>query len=85
MLNITKAQEHFTAISTAHTEYANSSYEAGKEYFEKLAGAKSPANFFEITSEYAKSAQEHFVAEAKKLGELYKNFGKDAFAPYSAK
>lgn len=85
MFNIAKAQEHFTAISAAQIEYAKSSYAAGKEYLEKMAGAKSPASFVEITTEYAKSAQENFFAEANKIGELYKNFGKDAFTPSSAK
>lgn len=66
MFNVAKAQEHFTAISAAQIEYAKSSYAAGKEYLGKMAGAKSPASFVEITTEYAKSAQEHFFAEANK-------------------
>lgn len=85
MLNLTKAQEHFTAIAKAQADYAKSSFEAGKAYYEKLSGVKSPANFVEVTTDYAKSAHEHFVAEANKIGELYKAFGKDVFAANSTK
>jgi phasin protein len=35
-------------------------------------------------AEYAKSAQETFVAEATKIGELYKTFAKEAFTPFTS-
>lgn len=85
MIDISKTQEHFTAIVKAQTDYAKSSYEAGKSYLDKLAGVRSPANFVEVTTEYAKSAHEHFISEANKIGELYKALSKEAFAAYSTK
>ena len=65
-------------------EDGKSSFEANKAYFEKLAGVKSPDKFFELTTEYAKSAQETFVAEATKIGELYKTFAQEAFKPITS-
>ena len=81
MINAAKMQENFTAIVKAQTDYAKSSYEAGKAYIEKLASVKSPATFVEVTTEYAKSANERFISEATKIGDLYKQ----AFTSYSAK
>ena len=77
-------QKNLTAITTAQTDFAKSSFEASKAYFEKLASVKSPDKFFELSTEYAKSAQETFVAEATKIGELYKTFAKEAFTPFTA-
>jgi hypothetical protein len=65
--------------------YAKSSFEASKAYFEKLAGVKSPEKFLELTTEHTKSAFETFVAEATKIGDLYKNFAKEAFTPITTK
>ena len=62
-------QKHLFAISTAQTDFAKSSFEASKAYFEKLAGVKSPDKFVELTTECAQSAQESFVAEATKIVE----------------
>jgi len=83
MTNIASIQNHLTAITTAQTDFAKSSFEASKAYFEKLAGVKSPDKFVELTTEYAKSAQDTFVAEATKIGERYKTFAKEAFTPFT--
>ena len=72
MTDFTSVQKHLTAITTAQTEFAKSSFEASKAYFQNLASVKSPDKFVELTTEYAKSAQETFVSEATKIGELYK-------------
>ena len=72
-------QKNLTAITTAQTDFAKSSFEASKAYFEKLASVKSPDKFFELSTEYAKSAQ-----EASKIGELYKTFAKEAFTPFTS-
>ena len=81
MTDIVSIQNHLTAITTAQTDFAKSSFEASKAYFEKLAG--EPDKFVELTTEYAKSAQDTFVAEANKIGELYKTFAKEAFTPFT--
>ena len=79
MTDLASVQKHLSAITTAQTNFAKSSFEANKAYFEKLAGVKSPDKFFELTTEYAKSAQETFVAEATKIDEPYKTFAQEAF------
>jgi hypothetical protein len=78
-MTVASVQNHLTAITTAQTDLAKSSFEASRAYFEKLAGVKSPDKFVEVTTEYVKSAQETFVTEATKIGELYKAFVVEAF------
>jgi hypothetical protein len=78
------SQQHLTAITTAQIDFAKSSFEASKTYFEKLAAVKSPDKFTELTAEYAKSAQEMFFAEATKIGELYRTFAQEAFKPITS-
>jgi hypothetical protein len=85
MVDFSGVQQQLTAITTAHTDYAKSSFEASKAYFEKLAGVKSPDKFMELTMEHTKSAFETFVAEATKIGDLYKNFATEAFSSIKAK
>ncbi len=84
MTDFTSVHNHLTAIATAHTDFAKSSIEASKAYFERLAGVKSPDRFFEVSTEYAKSAQETFVTEATKIGGLYKTFAQETFRPFSS-
>jgi len=84
MTDFTSMQKHLTAIATAQTDFAKSSFEVNKAYFEKLAGVKSPDKFIEVSTEYAKSAQETFVAEATKVGDLYKALAKDAFTTFTS-
>jgi hypothetical protein len=81
MMDFTSVQKNFAAIATAHSDYAKFSMEAGKTYFEKLAAVKSPQTFMEVTTEYQKSAYETFIAEATKIGDLYK----EAFKPVAPK
>jgi len=84
MTDFASVQKHLAAITTAQTNFAKSSFEANKAYFEKLAGVKSPDRFVELTTEYAKSAQETFVAEGTKIAELYKAFAQEAFKPMTS-
>lgn len=84
MTDIASVQQHLTAITTAQTDFAKSSFQASKAYFENLASVKSPEKFMELTTEYAKSAQATFVAEATKIGDLYKTFAQEAFKPFTS-
>jgi len=81
-MTVASVQKHLTAITTAQTDFAKSSFELSKAYFEKLAGVKSPDKFVELTTEYAKSAQETFVTEATKIAEFYKAFAMEAFTSF---
>ena len=74
MTDFAPLQEKLTAIVTAHTDYTKASFEANKAYFEKLVTLKAPDEAMQLTTDHMKSARETFVAEAKKIGELYKTF-----------
>jgi hypothetical protein len=63
----------------AHTDYAKASFDANKGYFEKLATLKAPDEAMQLTTDHMKSARETFLAEAKKIGEMYKTFLATAF------
>jgi hypothetical protein len=84
MTDYASVQKHLAAITTAQTDFAKSSFEANNAYFENLASVKSPDKFVELTTEYAKSAQETFVCEATKIGELYKAFAQEALKPFTS-
>ena len=58
-------------IATAHADYAKKAMQDGSEFFSKLTSIKEPAKVMELHSEYVKSAYQTFVAEAKKISELY--------------
>ena len=84
MIDLAPVQEKLTAITTAHTDYAKASFEANKTYFEKLATLKAPDQAMQLTTDHVKSAYETFVAESKKIGEMYKDFFATAFKPKSS-
>jgi phosphosulfolactate synthase (CoM biosynthesis protein A) len=81
MTDLAPAQEKLTAIATAHTDYAKAAFEANKAYFEKCATLKSPADVMQLMSEHMKAGYETFVAESKKIGEMYKDFFATACTP----
>ena len=74
MTDFASVQKNLTAITTAQTDFAKSSFEANKAYFEKLVTLKAPDEAMQLTTDYMKSAYETFTAEAKKIGEMYKTF-----------
>jgi phasin family protein len=69
------------AIATEVIEYAKKSAESSAQAWEKLVGAKSLESAIEVQSQYARSAYQEFVAETAKLGELYVEFAREAYAP----
>ena len=71
----------FQAIATEATDYSKRSLETTSSYIEKLFGAKTLETAIQIQSEFAKSQLEGFVAQATKMGELYKDLAKEAFKP----
>src|SRR5664280_3029092 len=68
-------------IATAHADYAKKAMQDGSEFFAKLTSVKEPAKVVELHSEYVKNAYETFVAEAKKISELYTDFFKQTAKP----
>ena len=68
-------------IATAHADYAKKAMQDSSEFFAKLTSLKEPAKVMELQSEYVKNAYETFVAEAKKISELYTDFFKQTAKP----
>ena len=81
MTDMTIVQDKMKAITAAHTDYLKTSFEANKAYVEKLATIKAPDQAMQLVTEHMKSSYETFVAEATKIGEMYKDFFQSAFEP----
>ena len=69
------------AIAAAHADYTKKALQDGSEFVTKLASLKAPGDVMTLQSEYAKTAYEAFVADAKKISELYADLAKQAFKP----
>lgn len=78
---ITKSVQEIAAETT---EYSKKSLESATAAFEKLIATKSIDGAIQVQSEYAKSAYEAFVAQNKKLGELYAGLAKEFMKPIEA-
>jgi phasin family protein len=68
-------------IATAHADYAKKAMQDGSEFISKLTSVKEPTKVMELHSEYVKSAYQTFVAEAKKISELYTDLFKQTTKP----
>ena len=71
----------FQALATESTEYSKRALEHTSSFVEKLLGVKSVDTAVQLQSEFAKSQFEGFVAQAAKVGEIYKDIAKEAFRP----
>src|ERR1700687_4847619 len=71
----------FQTIATAHADYAKKAMQDSAEFFAKLTCVKEPTKVMELQSEYVKNAYETFVAESKKLSELYADLFKQTTKP----
>ena len=77
----TNASKSYQEIATSAAEYSKKAFETAKETAEKLAACKSFENAIQIQTDYAKSAYEDFMAQSKKMGELYTAVAKETFKP----
>jgi phasin family protein len=68
-------------IATAHADYTKKATQDGFDFFAKLTSLKEPTKVAELQSEYVKNAYETFVAESKKLSELYADLFQQATKP----
>jgi phasin family protein len=69
------------AITAAYSEYTRKAMQDGSEFMVKLAGLKTPSDVMALQSEYARTAYEEFVAEAKKISGLYADLARQAYKP----
>jgi len=74
--------KHLQAIAAAHADYAKRSFKEGAAFFEKLASAKSLQEAIEIRTEYTKTGYATFVAESKRIAEMYNELSKIALKPF---
>jgi hypothetical protein len=83
MASATALAASVKTIATAHAEYARKAFQDASEFISKLTSLKkSPDEAMKLQADYAKSAFETFVAESKKISELYTDFAKQAFLPF---
>jgi phasin family protein len=73
------------AITAAYSEYTRKAFQDGTEFMTKLASLKTPSDVMALQGEYAKTAYEEFVAEAKKISGLYADLAKQAYKPPGAR
>lgn len=69
------------AIASEMSDYSKRSFEDGTATFEKLLGAKSLEQAFEIQTSYAKRAYDEYMHQMTKIGSMYTNMAKDAYRP----
>jgi hypothetical protein len=69
-------------IASEMTDYSRRSFEDGMATFQKLVGAKSVPEAFEIQTAYAKGAYENYMQQMTKVGAMYQNLANDAFKPF---
>jgi phasin family protein len=68
-------------IASAHADFAKKLMQHGSEFISQLTSIKEPAKLMELQSEYAKNAYETFVAQSKKISELYVELFKQMTKP----
>jgi len=68
-------------IASEVTDYSKKALEDGTQAFEKMVGAKSLEQAFEIQTTFAKSAYDNYVAQFSKLSEMYVDLAKEAYKP----
>jgi hypothetical protein len=73
----------FQTIATAYSDYTRKSFEDTRVFVEKLSGVRSLDKAIEIQTEFAKQAYETFVAESRKIRELYSGLAKQTFKPFA--
>jgi phasin family protein len=69
-------------ITTAHADYTKKAFQDGSEFISKLTGTRSPTEAMKLQADYAKSAYETYVAESKKIFELYGDLARQTFKPF---
>lgn len=72
---------NWQALAAEMGEYSKRSFEEGTTAFQKLMGAKTVEQAFEIQSSYARSAYEQYLQEVNKIGSMYAGIAKDAMKP----
>jgi phasin family protein len=72
----------FQTIASAHADFAKKLVQNNSEFMSQLSSVKEPAKLIEVQSEYVKNGYETFVAESKRLAELYADLFKQTTKPF---
>ena len=72
----------FQTIASAHADFAKKLMEHNSEFMSQLSTVKEPAKLMELQREYMKNEYETFVAESKRLAELYADLFKQTTKPF---
>jgi hypothetical protein len=68
-------------IAAAYGDYTKKSFEDTRCFVEKLAGVRSFDKAVQVQAEYAKTAYETFVAESRKIRQLYSDLATQTLKP----
>ncbi len=82
--SLTSVSKNAQAIAAEACDYAVRTIEFGGDTARKLFAAKSGEKVLEIQSAYVTAAYQGFVAETRRLGELYADLARDAYRPFEA-
>jgi len=82
MASMNSFTKNYQAIASAYADYSKKSFEDTSAFVEKLSGVKSLDKAIELQTEFSKSAYETFVAESKKISELFAGITKEAYKPF---
>ena len=71
----------FQTIARAHTDFAKNLMQHNSEFISQLASVREPTKLMELQSEYMKNGYETFVAESKRIADLYADLFKQTTKP----
>lgn len=71
----------FQAIAAETAEYSKKTYEANVAHMEALMSVRSMEAAVELSTNFAKSMMEGYLAELNKLGEMYSDIAKQSYMP----
>ena len=75
---LTKGSE---TVGKAYFEFAQASVEASVKSVKAMMGAKTPKDFFDIQSEYARTNFDKFLSQSTRLSEMSVKVTNEAFDP----
>jgi phasin family protein len=68
-------------IATAYRDYTSKSLEETRSFVKKLSEVRSLDKAVEVQTEFARQAYDTFVAESRKMRELYGKLARQTFKP----
>src|SRR5262245_7204697 len=79
----TAAAKGFETLSKYFADYASKSFEEALSIGKKFTSVKSPVEFIELQTKYAKESFETLIEESKTVSELTTSIVKDVTGPWT--